>query len=106
MVSHMESSSLHPWPVIRGILLELSSYEVPKVVDRVGLKVDWTLSSQKDYSDKMRIAAYRPRIDTVYEQLQDEESFRAAYVIASEIASRGLGEKLDAALLAVGWGEG
>jgi hypothetical protein len=99
----MKSSSLHPWPVIRGILLELSSYEVPKVVDRAGLKVDWTLSSQRDYSDKMRIAAYRPRIDTAYEQLQDEESVRAAYVVASEIASRGLGEKLDVALLAIGW---
>lgn len=103
MVSHMKSSSLHPWPVIRGILLELSSYDVPKVVDRAGLTVDWTLSSQKDYSDKMRIAAYRPRIDTAYEQLQDEESVRAAYVVASEIASRGLGEKLNAALLAIGW---
>ncbi len=103
MVSHMKSSSLHPWQVIRGILLELSSYEVPKVVDRAGLQVDWTLSSQQDYSDKMRIAAYRPRIDTAYEQLQDEESVRAAYVVASEIASRGLGEKLDASLLAIGW---
>lgn len=103
MISDMKSSALHPWPVIRSFLLELSSYEVPKVVDRAGLKVDWTLSSQKDYSDKMRISAYRPLIDTAYEQLDEEESVRTAYVVASEIASRGLGEKLDSALLSIGW---
>lgn len=103
MVFHTKSYSLHPWPVIRGILLELSSYEVPKIVDRAGLKVDWTLSSQKDYSEKMRIAAYRPRIDTAYEQLHDEECVRAAYILANEIARHGLGQKLDAALLDIGW---
>ncbi|OIO67330.1 MAG: hypothetical protein CO186_12000 [Zetaproteobacteria bacterium CG_4_9_14_3_um_filter_49_83] len=37
------------------------------VVDRAGLMVDWTLSSQQDFSNKMRIAAYRPRIDAAYE---------------------------------------
>lgn len=99
----MNSSSLHPWPVLRGLLLELSSYEVPKVVDRAGLMVDWALSSQKDYSDKMRIAAYRPRIDTAYEQLQEEEKVRVAYIIAGELTSRGHGEKIDASLRAIGW---
>lgn len=99
----MKSSSLHPWPVIRGILLELSSYEVPKVVDRAGLKCDWSLSSQKDFSDKMRIAAYRPRIDAAYEELREEDGIRAAYVVADELAIRGLGEKLDAALRVIGW---
>lgn len=102
-LAHMNSSSLHPWPVLRGLLLELSSYEVPKVVDRVGLIVDWELSSQQNFSDKMRIAAYRPRIDTAYEQLQDEERVRVAYIIAGELASRGLGEKIDASLRAIGW---
>jgi hypothetical protein len=99
----MNSSSLHPWPVLRGLLLELTSYEVPKVVDRAGLIADWTLSSQKDYSDKMRIAAYRPRIDAAYEQLQDEEKVRVAYIIAGELANRGLGEKMDSSLRAIGW---
>lgn len=99
----MKLSSLHPWPVLRGLLLELSSYEVPKIVDRTGLKVDWELSSQKDYSNKMRIAAYRPRIDAAYEQLQEEEGVRAVYIIAGELANRGLGEKMDTALRAIGW---
>jgi hypothetical protein len=99
----MNSSSLHPWPVLRGLLLELSSYEVPKVVDHAGFMVDWALSSQQDYSDKMRIAAYRPRIDAAYEQLQEEEKVRVAYIIAGELADRGLGEKMDASLRAIGW---
>ena len=94
----MSSSELHPWPVLRGILLELSSYEVPKVIDRTGLKVDWTLSLEKNYSDKMRIAAYRPRIDAAFEALREDES-----VLAGELASRGLSEKLDAVLRAIGW---
>lgn len=97
------SFSLHPWPVLRGILLELSSREVPEVIDRAGLRVDWTLSSQQDFSNKMRIAAYRSRIDTAYAQLQEEERVRVAYIIADELASRGLGEKMDASLRAIGW---
>ncbi len=99
----MASSNLHPWPVIRGVLLELSSYEVPKVVDRAGLKLDWELTTQENYSDKMRIAAYRPRIDAAYGGLSEEEQLRASYVVASELALRGYGEKLDLALRAIGW---
>ena len=99
----MNSPSLHPWPVLRGLLLELSSYEVPRVIDRAGLMVDWTLSSQQGFSNKTRIAAYRPRIDTAYEQLQEEERVRVAYIIAGELADHGLGEKMDALLRAIGW---
>jgi hypothetical protein len=101
--AHMNSSSLHPWTVLRGLLLELSSREVPEVVDRAGLLVDWTLSSQQDFSNQMRITAYRPRIDTAYAQLQEDEKVRVAYIIARELASRGLGEKMDASLRAIGW---
>ncbi len=99
----MNSSSLHPWPVLRGLLLELSVHEIPKVVDRAGLMVDWTLSSKRQYDDRMRIDAYRPRIDTAYEQLHEEEKFRVEYIIVSELASRGLGERMDASLRAIGW---
>jgi len=99
----MKSSNLHPWPVIRGILLELSSYDVPKVVDRAGLKVNWALTTQENYSDKMRIAAYRPRIDAVYDGLSVDEQLRVSYVVASELALRGHEEKLDTTLQAIGW---
>lgn len=99
----MNTSKLHPWSVIRGVLLELSSYEVPKVIDRAGLSVDWGISEKQDYSDKMRIAAYRPRIDRAYAELSQEDGIRVAYVLTDELSTRGLGEKLDAALRAIGW---
>jgi hypothetical protein len=99
----MEHSTLHPWPIVRGILLELSSYEVPKVVDRAGLKVDWALTVAKDYSDKMRIAAYRPRIDAAYDELSDDDQLRAVFVVAGELATRDLAEKLKGALETIGW---
>ena len=99
----MDTSTLHPWPVLRSILLELSSYEVPKIVDRAGLVVDWSLSSQKDYSDKMRIAAYRPRIDSAYRELNQDDKIRVAYVLAAELSQRGFAEKLNETLLPIGW---
>lgn len=99
----MENSTLHPWPVVRGILLELSSYEVPKLADRAGLTVNWALTENKDFSDKMRIAAYRPRLDAAYNALSEDDQLRAVFVVAGELASRGLAEKLEAALKTIGW---
>ncbi|MBE7525753.1 hypothetical protein HS096_05425 [candidate division WWE3 bacterium] len=99
----MTSSELHPWPVLRGILLELSSYEVPKIIDRAGLSVNWKLSEQENYSDKLRIAAYRPRIDAAYADLCEEDRVRIAYIVADELSKCGLGEKLNVALRPIGW---
>ena len=56
-------SALIPWPIVRGILLESSSYKVPEIIDRTGLAVDWELTDNDNYSNKTRIAAYRRRID-------------------------------------------
>lgn len=85
------------------MVLELSSYEVPKVIDRAGIAVDWTLTTQKDFSDKMRIAAYRPRIDAAFNEPNEEASLRAAYVVTEELVKRGLSEQLESALQAIGW---
>lgn len=99
----MTSSKLHPWPVLRGILLDLSSYQVPKIIDRVGLSVNWKLSEKENYSDKTRIAAYRPRIDTAYNDLCEEDRVRIAYIVADELSKCDLGEELDIALRTIGW---
>jgi hypothetical protein len=99
----MEQTELHPWPVLRAITLELSSYEVPKVIDFAGLQVDWTLSDEQNYSNKTRIAAYRPRIDSAYADLSGEASLRAAYVITDQLIRRGHSERVDSALRAIGW---
>lgn len=99
----MRTSELHPWRVLRSVVLELNSYEVPKVIDRAGIAVDWTLTAQKDYSDRMRIAAYRPRIDAALDELNDEASLRAAFVVTEELVKRGHAEHLASALRAIGW---
>jgi hypothetical protein len=99
----MSPSELHPWRVIRSLVLDLSSYEVPKVFDRAGLQVNWTLTKEQNFSDKMRIAAYRPRIDAAVEALDQAAQLRLAFVVASELVARGRAEELETALGAIGW---
>lgn len=99
----MNTSELNPWRVLRSLVLELSSYEVPKIIDRAGISVDWSLTTQKDYSDKMRIAAYRLRIDNAFNQLDEDAGLRVAFVVAEELVKRGHSDQLDQALRAIGW---
>lgn len=99
----MHTSKLHPWRVLRSLLLELSSYEVPKIIDQAGISVDWSLTPKKDYSDKMRIAAYRPRIDNAFDQLDEDAGLRVAFVVTKELIKRGHSDQLDQALRAIGW---
>lgn len=99
-----ERSALDPWPIIRGFLLRVNSYEVPSVVDRTGLMVDWTLTERENFSHKLRLSAYRPRIDAAYNALpSDEDRLRVAFIVAREIRSHGLGEDLNKALREIGW---
>lgn len=99
----METSQLHPWAVIRGLLLELKSHEVPKVVDQAGLKINWKLKEDENYSEKYKIAAYRTRIDDAYDALSEDAKLRVSYIITRELVSRDYGEKLAIALSDIGW---
>lgn len=97
-------SNLSAWPVIRGILLRLSSYEVPGVIDRAGLIVDWSLTERENYSHSTRLAAYRPRIDAAYQSLpSDDDRLRVVYIVARELATRGSTAELNRALRDIGW---
>ncbi len=96
-------TELHPWPVIRGFVLQLSSYDVPRVIDAAGLRVDWGLTERQDFSDKMRLAAYRPKIDAAYSRLSENDGLRVAYIVAQKLADLGHGEKLNSALQNIGW---
>ena len=96
--------ALHPWPIVRGFLLRVDSYDVPEVVDRAGLVVDWRLSEREDYSHKTRLAAYRGRIDRAFQDLPAEEDrLRVAYIVAREISKRVPLEELNKALREIGW---
>ena len=68
----MQREALDPWRVILHHLFEVDSREIPRILDRAGLAVDWKLNEREDYSAKTRLAAYRPRIVTAYEALNDE----------------------------------
>ncbi len=99
-----KQSDLNPWPVVRGFLLNLSSYDVPKIVDRAGLTVDWSLTDKQNYSHKMRLAEYRPRIDTAYQALSnDSDRLRVAYIVTQELAKHGATDELNDALVKIGW---
>lgn len=58
----MGRGDLDPWGVILHHLFSIDSREIPKILDRTGLAVDWSLSEKEDYSAKTRLAAYGPGI--------------------------------------------
>jgi hypothetical protein len=104
VVEQQVQSSLNPWPVVRGFLLRLSSYEVPEIIDRAGLTVHWNLNAKENFSNKMRIAAYRPRIDAAYLSLpSDDDRLRVAFIVARELATRATTNELNDALREIGW---
>jgi hypothetical protein len=94
---------LNPCRVIQSFLLQLPSFEVPKIVDKSGLEVNWDLTKEQNFSDKYRIATYRTRIDTALENLTDENKLRFAYVVVKELVKRGIGTELEEALQNIGW---
>lgn len=65
--------------------------------------MDWSLNEGQDYSHSYRKAAYRPRINTAYEVLGDEDRLRVAYIVGSELVGRGKGDELNAGLQNIGW---
>ena len=96
-------SGLDPWPVIRGFLLQRSSYEVPAIVYRAGLPTVWNLSETQNYSHQTRLSAYRPRIDDAYRALSTDAKMRVAFIIVKELVAKGQGDELNEALHEVGW---
>jgi hypothetical protein len=100
----MFRGDLDPWRVIRSFLSKLRSYDVPDIIDRAGLAVDWTLHPRQDSTHATRWAAYRPRIDAAYESLRsDDDRLRIAFSVARELAERGLADEMNQALKEVGW---
>jgi hypothetical protein len=93
---------LDPWRVILHHLFFFHSRDIPHMVDRTGLAVDWALTDKEAYSDNTRLAAYRPRINAAYEALTPENKLRAAYVLVSTFEDIGI-EELDEDLRQIGW---
>ena len=84
--AHMpdQREELDPWRVIVSSLFEhVGSFDVPQIIDRAGLSVNWSLTEREDYSETYRKAAYRPRINEAYEALSNEDRLRVAYLVAT-----------------------
>ena len=96
-------SELDPWPVMVACLFGLDSYDIPGVIDKSGMTVDWRLTEREDYSHKYRRQAYRPRINRAYEALNREDRLRVTFIVSAELARRGLADKLNADLQRIGW---
>lgn len=98
----MDRTQLDPWRVILHHLFGLDTREIPKILDLAGLAVDWALSEKQDYSNKTRLAAYRPRILQAYEALGGEDKLRVAYVVVQSLPDSAT-EELARDLQNVGW---
>lgn len=96
----MTKSELDPWQVILGHLFELDSYYIPKIIEKTGMVVNWSLTEREDYSHKYRKAAYRPRINSAYNLLSAQDQLRVAYIVASELPSS---DALNTNLYTIGW---
>lgn len=96
-------SELDPWQVILGHLFELDSFNIPKIIEKTGMVIDWSLTEREDYSNKYRIAVYRPRINSAYSLLSEQDRLRVAYIIASELYKGGRAEAINANLGKIGW---
>ena len=96
-------SELDPWRVICSELFNFSGFEIPEIIDKTGLVVDWALTDKQDYSHNTRKNAYRPRINKAYESLNKENRLRVAHITASELANRGKADVLTSNLEKIGW---
>jgi len=96
-------SELDPWQVILGHLFELDSYDIPQIIEKTGMTVDWSLTDREDYSHKLRKKAYRSRINSAYNLLSEQDRLRVAYIVASELSERGRAEIINANLEKIGW---
>ena len=95
---------LDPWKVICSRLFELSSDDVVHEVDRAGLRVNWTVTTEEKYSHATRKRAFRPRVDAAYEQLADDQDrLRVAYIVAQALSQSGHRDELDKRLRQIGW---
>ena len=105
MRSPDDSHELHPWRVILGVLQELPSDEVVRIINLAGLPVDWQLTEDQRYSHKTRKRAYMPRIADAFSDLSPEKKLRVSWIVAKEMAefSDKRYSDLDTGLQAIGW---
>jgi hypothetical protein len=98
------NTALDPWRVLSSLLLSKTSDEVVHIIDLTGLRVDWALENNQNYSHMMRIRAYMPRIMAAYDSLFPDDKARVSYVVARELVSDSSTlDALNERLAPIGW---
>lgn len=94
-----------PWRPISATLYEQNDSDlVQTIVDHTGVSVDW--AALDGFSNRTRIRDYKPRIQTIYDTLEDEEKGLFAQTVARRLMER-IGEDAKASMLdslnSIGW---
>ena len=96
-------STLDPWRVILSHLMNLDSYDIPGIIDRTGMVVNWSLTDRENYSHKYRRDTFRPRIIKEYNSLPVDDKLRVSHTIAAELSKMGLADNINNDLKGIGW---
>jgi len=105
MATDEASQKPSPWRIIKSVLFEFNSDTVMDIIDRTGLRVDWAMSKNENYSHYTRKRAIKPRIDRAIESLSEPEYMKKVSMIAREINMRNqeLGNEMSNLLKENGW---
>lgn len=95
------NSKLDPWTVICGNLFEFDSYNIPQIIDKTGMKVDWSLTERENYSQKYRKDVFRLRINSAYNSLSDDDKLRVLFIVTTELKVNK--DALNENLEKIGW---
>lgn len=98
-----KKSTLDPWRILLGHLMDIDNYSIPSIIDKTGMVVDWTLTERENYSHKWRRDALRPRIIAAYNALPSNDKLRVSHTIAAELSQYKLAEDLCSDLKKIGW---
>lgn len=102
MDQESKKASLHPWPTIISLLHEQESDVIISIIDRAGLQVDWSTTFK---THKERKREYRPRIQSAFDVLPEDDKLRATWIVANELTAlnENIAEKVDESLKNIGW---
>ncbi len=101
----IQKSQLMPWSIVLEELLSINADKATSIVDKTGMKVDWTLSEKENYSHTTRLRAYKPRIQKAFNALSEQDQLRVIHIICEELLKDDgqHGENIEYDLQRIGW---
>jgi hypothetical protein len=100
----MTSVTFDPWAVVSGLLFELGSDDVQRIVGLAGLNPDWTITEKEAYSHTTRNRVYRGRVGRSYSELSWDLQQRFIVSVAKELIKYDkFKDRLNETLQNIGW---